>query len=406
MNVTDKFLRYVRCDTQSDPTSNTVPSTACQLQLADMLVGELHAMGIDNAYRTAQGYVYASIPANAEGIHSIGFISHMDVEPVSKGLGVQPIVHKNYDGGNIELLDDVTLTPEEFPDLLGLVGQDIITSDGTTLLGADDKAGVAEIMQMAQTVMQHPEWKHGKIGIAFTPDEEIGRGADFFDVPAFGCEYAYTVDGGTLGEVGYETFNAASAVFTCKGVQTHPGDAKGKMKNCLHMIADLIALFPADERPENTSLRQGFYHFEEVRADVKAGYVEMIIRDHDRKKFEERKAFCRECVNTINARYGRKAMQVTIQDSYYNCGDVIAEHFHLVENAYAAMRSAGVEPYSVALRGGTDGSRLSYMGLPCPNLCAGGHSCHSVYEFCSVQSLEKITEILLALVRLYAEQGV
>lgn len=402
MSATERFLRYVKTDTQSDPNSGEHPSTRKQFALAHMLADELSALGL-NPTVDEHCYVYASIPANAEA-PAIGFIAHMDTEPVVSGTGVDPQIVA-YQGGDVTLKNGVVISETEFPSLKEEIGNDLIVTDGTTLLGADDKAGVAAIVEAAAYLMAHPEIRHGKIGIAFTPDEEIGEGALFFDVPSFGCDYAYTVDGGRVGEISYETFNAASAVFTLRGVNIHPGAAKGKMINCCLIAAELLAMFPKDETPATTEGREGFYHIESVETGIETGKVSLIIRDHDAKRFEERKAFVASVRGALAARYGEQCIQVEIKDSYRNCKEKILPHMHLVEHAKAALESLSVRTEIVPVRGGTDGATLSYMGLPCPNLGTGGHNCHSVREYISVQSLERNVKVLLAIIERYAEYG-
>lgn len=402
MAVSERFLRYVKIDTQSNPETGAHPSTKKQFDLARTLLAELQAMGVE-AELDAHCYLYASLPANREGLKKIGFVAHMDTEPVVSGKDVRPQI-VSYQGGDIPLSPDKVLSASEFPSLKAYVGEELIVTDGTTLLGADDKAGVAEIMELVSYLTSHPEVPHGKIGIAFTPDEEIGEGADFFDVQKFGCEFAYTVDGGPIGEISYETFNAASAVFTFHGRNIHPGSAKGKMRNCCLMIGELLSRFPKEETPATTEGREGFYHVEGMHAGIEEGTLSLIIRDHDKARFEERKEFVRSLQRELEKSYGKESVEVEIKDSYYNMKEKIEPHMHLVEHAEAAIRAVGVTPSRLAVRGGTDGSRLSFMGLPCPNLGTGGHNSHSIYEYVSIPSLEKGVEVLKNIVALYAEQ--
>lgn len=402
-SVEQKFLRYVQVDTPSDENNfDVTPSTQCQHNLARMLCDELRAMGLE-AEVTPNAYVYSAIPANCVGGTPIGLIAHIDVVGEPKGYGVKPMVHKNYEGGDIALKEGV-ISSEKFPELDGYKGKDIITSDGTTVLGADDKAGVAEIMALAEYLTAHPEIRHGRIGIAFTPDEEIGHGAALFDVKKFGCRFAYTVDGEELGEISYETFNGASFEMCITGVNIHPGQAKGRMINAVAVANDIIAEFPKAERPETTEGREGYYFIMAIEGGVEKCVLHGIIRDHDGKKFEERKQFVRSVAEKYSALYGGR-VSLTLKDQYRNCADVIVPHMHLVENVQKAMREEGVEPITQPIRGGTDGSQLSYMGLPCPNICTGGRNAHGLNEFIAVQDMEKVVEILLRIVCAYAKQS-
>ncbi len=400
MSVKEKFLEYVKIDTQSNPDTGTHPSTKKQFDLARKLVGELRELGIDNAHCDEHCYVYAQLPASAEGLPSLGFISHLDTEPVCSGKDVHPQCVL-YQGGDIVLKNGKTISASEFPVLKNYVGQELIVTDGRTLLGADDKAGAAEIMEAVSYLLSHPEIRHGKIGIAFTPDEEIGEGASLFNVRGFACDFAYTVDGEELGELGYETFNAAEAVLTLAGKNIHPGSAKGKMLNCALMAGEFLAAFPEDETPAATEGREGFYHIESVRAEVESGEIKLIIRDHDMEKFTARKDFVRSLCDNLKAKYGENAAEVKIRDQYFNCLEKIKEHFHLVENARKAFAAAGVTPIETPVRGGTDGCTLSFMGLPCPNLFTGGLNAHSVLEFIPVPSMEKAVQVIVNLVKIY-----
>ena len=402
MTVTERFLKYVQIDTQSDPETGTHPSTKKQFDLAKILVDELHSLGLRNAYCDEHCYVYAHLPATKPNLPALGFIAHMDTEPVCSGKDVHPSVVK-YTGGDVVLKNGKTISEQEFPILKEYVGQDLIVTDGTTLLGADDKAGVAEIMTAVEYLVAHPEIKHGKIGIAFTPDEEIGEGASLFDVKDFGCDYAYTVDGEELGELGYETFNAAEAVITLTGKNIHPGAAKGKMINCALIAGEFLAALPKDEIPAKTEGKQGFYHVGEVHAEVESGKISLIIRDHDMERFQARKAFVDGVCQTLQSTYGADSVRWTIRDQYYNCYEKIKEHFHLIKNARTAYEAAGVPVKEAPVRGGTDGCTLSFMGLPCPNLFTGGLNAHSVREFIPIPSMKKATQVILNLIKLYAE---
>ena len=403
MSVKERFLRYVQIDTQSNPKTGTHPSTQKQFDLAKLLVEELHALGVTNAFYNEHAYVYAYLPATVENAPSIGFIAHLDTEPVCSGTNVKPRC-LIYQGGDITLDNGATITPTEFPFLENYVGQELIVSGGDTLLGADDKAGVAEIMSAVEYLLSHPEIPHGKVGIAFTPDEEIGEGASLFDVKGFGCDFAYTVDGGEIGELGYETFNASEAVITLQGKNIHPGSAKNKMVNCAVIVGEFMAMLPANETPATTENREGFYHVCHIQSGVETGEIELIIRDHDKHKFEMRKAFIQDICKELADKYGQNAVVCQIRDQYYNCYEKIKDHFHLIENARKAYQRAGVTPIETPVRGGTDGSTLSFMGLPCPNLFTGEHNAHSVRELVPVPSMEKAVEVIIELIKLYAKQ--
>lgn len=400
--VLDLFLQYVTIDTQSAEESSTFPSTAKQHELAALLYEQLLSMGAcEVTYDRQHCYVYASIPATAgyEKAPVLGLIAHMDTSPAVTASGVLPRVVHAYDGGEIVLNEKngVRLTADEFPSLLQYVGQDLVVTDGTTLLGADDKAGVAEIMAMAEYLLQNPEIKHGKIRVGFTPDEEIGAGADYFDVPLFGADYAYTVDGGRVGELEYETFNAAGAKVKAAGRSVHPGDAKGRMKNAILILQEFHSLLPAEQNPMYTEGYEGFYHIDSIRGCVEEAEAEYIIRDHDEEKFEEKKQLFLDAAAFLNKKYGVRTVTVELQDSYRNMRKVIEAHPELIEDAKEAMLSLGIEPIIQPIRGGTDGARLSFMGLPCPNLGTGGHNFHGKYEYACVQSMEKNVELLVKL---------
>ncbi len=401
-SVESRFLRYAAIDTQSDAASETFPSTARQLRLLGLLLEELIAMGADQASIDAWGYVTARIPATAAGTAPvIGFLAHVDTSPDLSGANVKPRI-VDYRGGEISLNEaaGIVMRPSEFPEMNDYVGQRLIVTDGTTLLGADDKAGVAEIMTASEYLLRHPEIPHGEIRIAFTPDEEIGRGVDHFDVAAFGADWAYTVDGGKAGELEYENFNAAEAVVTIHGVSVHPGYACGKMVNALRVAMEFDALLPAGERPEATSGREGFFHLTEISGDVETCRMEYIVREFDRERFAGRKAQMEAAAAEINRRYRRTVAEVTLRDQYYNMYEQIAPRPEIVELAAGAMRAAGIEPLIYAARGGTDGARLSYMGLPCPNIFSGAENMHGRYEFVSIDTMEKAVEVIVNIARM------
>lgn len=424
--VLERFLNYVSYDTESDETSESCPSTAKQLVLAEQLRQELIEMGAADVRVNEFGYVFARIPStmgtasanagdgaqmadSADGAAGrtpvLGFIAHMDTSPALSGADVKPRIVHDYDGEDIVLNEEkqIVMKVADFPFLTDLRGENLIVTDGTTLLGADDKAGIAEIMTMAEHFLTHPEIKHGDICIGFTPDEEIGRGADRFDVADFGADIAYTVDGGALGELEYENFNAASGKVTIHGVSIHPGSAKLKMKNALLIGMEFQSLLPAFENPMYTEGYEGFYHLDGMSGGVEEAKMEYIIRDHDRAKFEEKKRFFADAAAFLNRKYGEGTVVCEIQDSYYNMKEKIEPCMYLIDNAEEAMRACGVEPIVVPIRGGTDGARLSYMGLPCPNLCTGGYNYHGKYEFIPAGALEKTTEILVEIAKRIVE---
>lgn len=403
----ENFLRYAVIDTGSKDGSDTVPSTLKQHHLAELLVSELEELGAEEiTYDKEHCYVYATVPASKGCEHApvLGFIAHMDTSPAVTGEGVKPRIVEQYDGGDIVLnqAENIVMKTEDFPELAGYAGQDLIVTDGTTLLGADDKAGIAEIMAMAAELLGNPDRKHGKIRIGFTPDEEIGAGADYFDVALFGADYAYTVDGGTLGELEYENFNAAGAVLHVYGRSVHPGSAKGKMKNAILLAQEFQSLLPVFENPMYTEKYEGFFHLDAISGNVEETTAEYIIRDHDRALFEEKKALFQSCADFLNRKYGEGTAVAEIKDSYYNMREALKPHMHLVENAAKAMEELGIKPLVSPIRGGTDGARLSFMGLPCPNLCTGGENFHGRYEYACVQSMEKVTELLLRISEKYA----
>ncbi len=404
MTLSERFIRYTRFDTQSDETSTTTPSTPGQLIFARYLRDELLNEGLSDVELTADGYLYATLPANGcDEAPVIGFISHCDTSPDASGSNVKARIVTAYDGCDIELRPGMMLSPTTFPELLAHRGEDIIVTDGTTLLGADDKAGIAEIVDAVCYLRDHPEIAHGKVRIAFTPDEEIGRGADGFDVERFGCQWAYTVDGGDLGELEYENFNAASAHVSITGLSVHPGAAKGKMINALRLACEYNAMIPSDETPETTADRQGFYHLTSMAGFVESAILQYIIRDHDRESFEKRKEFLRACVARLNASYGRQVATVKITDQYYNMKQQIDRHPHVVSLARQAMEACGVVPKEQPIRGGTDGAQLSFRGLPCPNLFAGGLNFHGPYEFVSIQTMLKARDVIVKLCELAAQ---
>ncbi len=393
-------MRYVRVDTQSDEESESVPSTAKQLTLADMLAQELTQVGLAGARRDEFGYVYGWLPATPgqEGVPCLGLIAHMDTSPSAPGENVNPRV-VSYGGGDITLGHGVSITRRDFPVLGNYVGQELVVTDGATLLGADDKAGVAEIVSAVAYLAAHPEIPHGKVAVAFTPDEEVGRGADHFDVEGFGAAAAYTVDGGELGELEYENFNAASAKFTVHGVNIHPGSAKDKMKNASLMALELAGMFPPAETPAHTEGYEGFYHLCQMSGDETTAHLSYIIRDHDREKFEHKKQFVRRVADYLNDKYGKGTVELELTDSYYNMREPLEPHMYLIHQAKAAFARCGVEARVQAIRGGTDGARLTYMGLPCPNLSTGGVNFHSIHEFIPVAALETMTAVLVELMR-------
>ncbi len=404
MTLSERFIRYTRFDTQSDETSTTTPSTPGQLIFARHLRDELLNEGLSDVELTADGYLYATLPANGcDEAPVIGFISHCDTSPDASGSNVKARIVSGYDGGDIELRPGMMHSPTTFPELLAHRGEDILVTDGTTLLGADDKAGIAEIVDAVCYLRDHPEIAHGKVRIAFTPDEEIGRGADGFDVERFGCQWAYTVDGGDLGELEYENFNAASALVSIAGLSVHPGAAKGKMINALRLACEYNAMIPSDETPETTADRQGFYHLTSMAGFVESAILQYIIRDHDRESFEKRKEFLRACVARLNASYGRQVATVKITDQYYNMKQQIDRHPHVVSLARQAMEACGVVPKEQPIRGGTDGAQLSFRGLPCPNLFAGGLNFHGPYEFVSIQTMLKARDVIVKLCELAAQ---
>ena len=397
MEVLQRFLRYVSYDTQSDPVSESVPSTEKQLLLGRELVRELAALGVKDAAISQYGVVTGTIPATVEGRPVLGFLAHYDTSPDCSGKNVRPRVIEQYDGSDITLDAEGLYVMRACEDetLHASIGEDLIVTDGTTLLGADNKAGVAEIMAMTEELLAHPEWKHGDIRVGFTPDEEIGRGADHFDVAAFGADFAYTVDGGPVGELEYENFNGTAAAITVKGFSIHPGSAKGKLVNAAAIAMEIHSQLPPLEVPENTEGYEGFFHLVSVQGGVEECKTEYILRDHDAAKLERRKELLRRVCETMNLRYGVDTVQLTLTDSYRNMREHVEPHMHLIDDAKAAMEQLGITPNIIPIRGGTDGARLSYMGLPCPNLCTGGSCAHGRFEHITVQSLERCARLLV-----------
>ena len=396
MRAYERLLRYVAYDTASDASSQTCPSTQKQLALAQALAGELLDLGLDDAHVDEYGYVYATLPANRKDLPVIGLIAHMDTVDVVPGANVQPAFIA-YAGGPVTLKNGDVLAPERYPGLEARAGKTLIVTDGNTLLGADDKAGVAEIMTALEALVSDPSLPHGTVKVAFTPDEEIGRGADKFDVEGFGADFAYTVDGGDVGSIEFENFNAASAVYTIHGVSVHPGSAKGRMVNANSVACELNALFPRDEVPERTEGYEGFFHLCDLRGSVETCVMHYIIRDHDRERFEARKRLCAAIAARVNERYGEGTVELKLVDSYYNMREVIEAHMDIIRRAENAYRAVGVTPVHEPIRGGTDGSRLSFMGLPCPNLGTGGLNFHSRHELIAIEDMDAMSAMLVRL---------
>ena len=405
MELKDRFLKYVSFDTQSSEESESFPSTEKQLVLLNYLADEMRSLGLEDVVVDKYGYTMGTIPAS-EGCETapvIGFIAHVDTSPDMSGKDVKPHVIEEYDGGDIMLNGSLTMRVADFPELKGFVGHTIIHTDGTTLLGADDKAGCAEIMSAAEYLMAHPEIKHGKIRIGFTPDEEIGRGVDYFDVAAFGADFAYTMDGSAEGELEYENFNAASAVVEVQGRNVHPGYAKNKMINAIQVACELNSLIPAVERPEHTGGYEGFYHCVGFSGTVENAKISYIIRDHCSEKFEQKKVYMWSCVDLLKKKYGEEVLTLTLKDQYYNMRKMVEPHPQVIAKAEEAMRMADVEPKIKPIRGGTDGARLSFMGLPCPNIFAGGMNFHGKFEYCSLNTMKKAEQVIINLAQLWAK---
>lgn len=407
MNVTDRFLKYVSFDTQSDENSGTTPSSAKQMTFAKYLKEELTSLGLEEIELDENGYLYATLPANTRHTTpTIGFIAHMDTSPDCSGANVEPRIVKCYDGKDIVLCaeEGVTLSPQKFPELLSHQGEDLIVTNGKTLLGADDKAGIAEIVGAMAYLMEHPEIEHGKIRIGFNPDEEIGMGAHKFDVEKFGCEWAYTMDGGEVGELEFENFNAAGCKVHVSGRNVHPGYAKGKMTNSMKVAAEFMQLIPANETPETTEGYEGFFHLTNIEGDVERTTLSYIIRDHDRNIFEQRKQRMQVFADTVNKRHGEELVTLELRDQYYNMREKIEPVMHVIDIAKQAIKECGVEPMVRAIRGGTDGAQLSFKGLPCPNIFAGGLNFHGRYEFVPIQSIEKAMAVVVKIAEITAQR--
>src|SRR5574344_1839072 len=403
MDITERFLNYVKFDTQSDENSTTVPSTAKQLLFAEYLKKELDDEGFDDVEVDEQGYIYATLKSNIhKKVPTIGFISHYDTSPDCSGENVNPHIVNNYDGSDILFSEGIISSTKKFPELLNHVGEDLIVTDGHTLLGADDKAGIAEIVQAMVWLRKHNEIKHGNIRIAFNPDEEIGMGAQHFDVEKFGCQWAYTMDGGDIGDLEYENFNAAAAQITINGISVHPGYAKGKMINANRLACEFAMMMPSDETPETTEGYEGFYHLLNVKANIEHATLSYIIRDHYRDRFEERKDFITKQVEILNAKYGEGVASIDMHDQYYNRKEKIDPQMHVIDLVLKAMQEAGVAPRVEPIRGGTDGAQLSFKGLPCPNIFAGGVNFHGPYEFVSIQSMKKAMDVIVKICELTA----
>ena len=404
MDFTERFLNYTKFDTQSSEESESVPSTSKQLVFAEYLKKELEDEGFSDVEMDDKGYIYATLKSNSKkNIPTIGFISHYDTSPDCSGANVNPRIIRNYDGGDIVLSEGIVSSPEKFPELKLHKGEDIIVTDGHTLLGADDKAGIAEIVQAMCWLRDHDEVKHGDIRMGFNPDEEIGMGAHHFDVEKFGCEWAYTMDGGDLGDLEFENFNAASAKITIKGVSVHPGYAKDKMVNANRLAAEFATMLPANETPETTEGYEGFYHLLGIESNIENAKLSYIIRDHDRDRFEERKDFIEECAKKMNEKYGEGTVTAEVKDQYYNMKEKIDPNMHVIDIVLKAMQDSGVPPKVEPIRGGTDGAQLSFKGLPCPNIFAGGVNFHGPYEFVSVQVMQKAVDVIINICKITAE---
>ena len=405
MELKERFLKYVAINTRSDENSETFPSTAAEWDLLNALVEEMKLLGLEDVSIDKYGYAMGTIPATKgkEGAPVIGFLAHVDTSPDMSGENVRPRIIESYDGTDIVLNNALTMKVADFPELTKFIGHTLIHTDGTTLLGADDKAGIAEIMTAAEYLMAHPEIEHGKIRIGFTPDEEIGRGVDFFDVKAFGADFAYTMDGGYEGELEYENFNAAGAKIAIQGRNVHPGYAKNKMINAIEVACELNSLIPAVERPQFTEGYEGFYHCIGLNGTVENATISYIIRDHDFEKFEKKKSWMYDVVGMLNNKYGQGTLTLTLKDQYYNMRKMVEPHPQVIDIALAAMRDADVEPIVRPIRGGTDGARLSFMGLPCPNIFAGGMNFHGKFEYCSLNSMEKSVKVIINIAKRWAE---
>ena len=404
MNLTERFLNYTKFDTQSAEDADCVPSTPKQLLFAEYLRKELESEGLSDVELDKKGYIYATLKSNIKKeVPTIGFISHYDTSPDCSGADIKPQIVHNYNGGEIQLSEGIVSSPKKFPELLHHIGEDLIVTDGHTLLGADDKAGIAEIVQAMCYLRDNKDIKHGDIRIAFNPDEEIGMGAHHFDVEKFNCEWAYTMDGGDVGELEFENFNAASAKITIKGISVHPGYAKGKMVNASALAAELAMMLPHNETPETTEGYQGFYHLLGIESHCEQAKMNYIIRDHDREIFEDRKHFMQRCVDQMNEKYGKGTVDCEIRDQYYNMKEKIDPQMHVIDLVLHAMQDCGVAPKVKPIRGGTDGAQLSFKGLPCPNIFAGGVNFHGPYEFVSIQSMEKALKVIVRICELTAD---
>jgi len=404
--ILEKFLKYIKIDTQSDDSSETCPSTSKQFDLLKILHSELTELGLTDIKLDEKGYLMATLPSNINyKVPVIGLLAHVDTSPDMPGNNLNPQIINNYDGKDIILSKEknLTLSTKEFPELENYIGNTIITTDGNTLLGADDKAGIAEIMVTMEYLIKNPDVKHGTIKVAFTPDEEIGRGVDFFDVKKFNADFAYTIDGGGIGELEYENFNAASAKISIQGRNIHPGYAKNKMLNSLIIATELNSILPVNERPEFTENYEGFYHLIKIEGNVEKCSIQYIIRDHDRQKFEAKKVLMTETVNFLNKKYPANTLTLELRDQYYNMKEKVQPEMHIVNTAIKAMELAGVKPDVVPIRGGTDGARLSYMGLPCPNIFAGGHNFHGKFEYIPLESMQKAVDVILKVIELYSK---
>lgn len=404
MEIAERFINYTKFDTQSVDESETVPSNPKQLIFARYLKEELEKEGLKEVEMDEKGYIYATLPANTDkSVPTIGFIAHYDTALDASGANIKARIVKGYDGGDIELSPGIVSSPKMFPELLAHKGEDLIVTDGTTLLGADDKAGIAEIVQAMCWLRDHPEVKHGKIRVGFNPDEEIGMGAHHFDVKKFGCDWAYTMDGGDLGDLEYENFNAASAKIHIKGVSVHPGYAKSKMVNANRLAAEFTAMLPASETPEETEGYEGFYHLLGIQSNIENATLSYIIRDHDRDRFEDRKDFIEKCVAKMNDKYGEGTVTADVKDQYYNMKEKIDPNMHVIDIVVKAMQECGVPPKVEPIRGGTDGAQLSFKGLPCPNIFAGGVNFHGPYEFVSIQVMEKAMQVVTKICEITAQ---
>jgi tripeptide aminopeptidase len=406
--ILNRFLQYVAIDTQSDDTSATFPSTAKQFNMLNLLHDQLKDFGLADVSIDSNGYVMGTLPANTtKKVPVIGFVSHVDTSPDMSGANIKPRLVENYNGKDITLNQEknIVMTVADFPELKEYEGQTLIVTDGNTLLGADDKAGVTEIMTAIEYLVKHPDIEHGTLKVGFTPDEEVGRGVDFFDVKKFAADFAYTMDGGGIGELEYENFNAAGAKVIIQGRNIHPGYAKNKMKNAILMATEFNALLPVNERPEFTQDYEGFYHLIKLEGSVENAFIQYIIRDHDKPKFELKKQLFRDCVDFMNKRYGEGCFTLEMKDQYYNMREMVEPVYHVVATAQEAMEQLGIMPKVVPIRGGTDGARLSYMGLPCPNIFAGGHNFHGKMEYVPLESMVKATEVILKIVEIYTQRS-